>query len=168
MQDAPDRATLLTLRGIKDVFVRSLLGKRLETGPTKNRGQALEEALARALGYRLRRGEILAGGYPDIRHQALEVKVQESPTVDLGKFTPQFVEDVPRCPGFTTGSIRYLIALADAATNMIQGAVICPGGRLGDHFAFVADTSFKCQRSIPMAFFDEFDGRAVSDPEWPH
>ena len=29
--------------------------------------------------------ELLVGGYPDLRNQVLEVKIQDSPTVDLGQ-----------------------------------------------------------------------------------
>ena len=67
----------------------------------------LEEIFADALGYSIRDDELLAGGYPDLRNQALEVKTQDSPTVDLGKFSPEFELEVPDCRGFTTRNMRY-------------------------------------------------------------
>ena len=82
----------------------------------------------------------------------------------LGKFTPAYEEAVPNCPCFTTTSVRYLIALTDELSGKVRGVVLCPGGKLGDHFAFVADKSFKCQRSIPMRFFQSFDGQAIFNP----
>lgn len=164
MRDAPQSKLLLSIDSIISVVENDLIGKTVEQTGTKNRGQALEEIVAHVLGYRPNEGDLLAGGYPDIRHQALEVKVQDSPTVDLGRFSPQLSEPVPSCPGFTTASIRYLIALTDPATGIIRGAVVCPGIRLGEHFSFVADTNYKCQRNIPMSFFSQHDGQVVYDP----
>lgn len=164
MHAEPQFGLVLCLDSVARKVARVLIGKIVQAGSTKNRGQALEEIVARALGYRPRKAELLAGGYPDIRHQALEVKIQDGPTVDLGRFSPQFEEAAPSCPGFTTASIRCLIALTDSVTGLIQGAVICPGLMLGRHFAFVAETNFKCQRSIPMEFFGDLDGRVVFNP----
>jgi hypothetical protein len=64
-------------------------------------------------------------------------------------------------------TVRYLIALSDAKTGLRQGVVLCPGRRLAEHFVYVAERSFKCQRSIPMAFFDRFEGQAVFNPAYP-
>lgn len=155
---------VLSLDAVRSLVVRLLLGRRIEPRATKNRGQELESLVARALGLVVDNSELLIGGFPDIRCQALEVKLQDSPTVDLGRFSPQFAEPVDGCPGFTTQSVRYLIALMDAATSTCSGLVLCPGIRLGDHFAYVADKSFKCQRSIPMSFFEAIDGRSAFNP----
>lgn len=159
LRDSP--GMILPLVAIRDLIAKRLVGARLASAATKNRGQALELMVAGMLGYS---DEHLVGGYPDIANQALEVKVQDAPTVDLGKYSPQFDEAVPSCSGFTTRSVRYLIALSNALTGVVEGVVLAPGGRLGDHFAFVSDSSFKSQRSIPMAFFDGFDGLSVSNP----
>lgn len=164
IHDEPQPDLLCRLETMRDIVAEALIGATIDWMATKNRGQALEDKVARLLGYDPSEDELLAGDYPDIRHQALEVKVQDSPTVDLGKFSPQFEEDVPSCPGFTTASVRYLIALTDKSSGVVRGAVICPGARLGDHFSFVSDANFKCQRSIPMEFFDRLDGQAVFNP----
>src|SRR5487761_723730 len=84
-----------------------------EPSATKNRGQQLEQIVASGLGYPMTNADVLIGGYQDIRHQALEVKIQDAPTVDLGRYSPQFDEAVEGCPGFSTQSVRYLIALTD-------------------------------------------------------
>lgn len=167
IHEEPSPGTTLRLSVIRDFVCSRLLGQEIKPQATKNRGQELERMVAVGLGYRVSDQDVLAGGYPDLRHQALEVKVQDSPTVDLGRYSPQFEEDVPDCPGFTTQSIRYLIALLDPKTNVCIAAVVCPGKCLGKHFVYVADRSFKCQRSIPMAFFDKFDGKAVFNPRYP-
>lgn len=167
IHDGPAVATTLRLRTIRDFVQSQLIGKRILPSPTKNRGQQLEQMVAAGLGYRVTDADVLSGGYPDIRHQALEVKIQDAPTVDLGRYSPQFDEPVEGCPGFTTQTVRYLIALTDPTTGICQGVVLCPGRRLAEHFVYVAEKSFKCQRSIPMAFFDRFDGQATFNPPYP-
>jgi hypothetical protein len=167
IHDAPVVGTTLRLDAIRGFVQAHLIGRRIEPNATKNRGQQLELIVASGLGYKVSDADVLIGGYPDIRHQALEVKIQDAPTVDLGRYSPQFDEPVEGCPGFTTQSVRYLIALTDPTTGICQGVVLCPGGRLAEHFVYVADRSFKCQRSIPMNFFDRFDGQAVFNPPYP-
>jgi len=142
----------------------ALIGTRLDTADTKTRGQALERLVAQLLGYSVVKDELLLGGYLDILNQLLEVKVQESSTVDLGRYSPQVREVIPSFPQATTEDVRYLIALVDKNTGIITGLVLCPGSRLGDHFSYVATGNYKCQRSIPMAFFDRYDGQATCNP----
>ena len=86
-----------------------------------------------------------------------------APNCAAQEFLGQFARN---CPGFSTQSVRYLIALTDPKTGIYQGVVLCPGKLLAEHFVYVADKSFKCQRSIPMAFFDRFDGQAVFNPAY--
>ena len=167
IHDAPNAATTLRIEVIRDFIHAHLLGRRINPDATKNRGQQLEQIVASGLGYQVGIGDILIGGYPDIRHQALEIKVQDAPTVDLGRYSPEFDEPVEGCPGFSTQQVRYLVALTEASTGIVLGAVICPGKFLGQHFVYVADRSYKCQRAIPMAFFDRFDGQAVFNPRYP-
>lgn len=144
-------------------ITNTLIGETLDTSlSTKQKGQQLERLVAYRLGYK-KMHEILDGGYPDIRNQMLEVKVQDSPTIDLGKYSPQFEETIHS--DFTTRTIRYLIALTNAMSGKIDGIVLVPGEELGKNFTYVADKSFKCQRSIPMLFFDKYNGMAVYNPE---
>lgn len=139
-----------------------LLGEKLDISlSTKQRGQQLERLVAYRLGYK-NDCEALDGGYPDIRNQMLEVKVQDSPTIDLGRYSPQFEEQITA--DFTTRSIRYLIALTNASDGSIDGLILCPGEELGKNFTYVAEKSFKCQRSISMNFFDKYKGQVVYNP----
>jgi hypothetical protein len=167
IRDKPNSKKVIPLTTIKEFVVKNLIGREIKSGSTKNRGQALESLVAEGLGYNVKKGELLVGGYPDLRHQILEVKIQDAATVDLGKYSPQFEEDVPDCPGITTRQVRYLIALTDASHNKCVGAILCPGSKLGEHFVYVGEKSFKCQRSIPMSFFDKFDGKSVYNPQFP-
>ena len=164
IHDAPEDNQLLPLSIIKKVVQNNFIGKRIAPAPTKNRGQILEEKFARALGYSINKKELLAGGFPDIRNQALEVKIQDSPTVDFGLYSPEYEEHIPNCTQFTTQTIRYIIALTNAKTNIIEGAIVCPGKYLGKHFTYVADKSYKCQRSIPMSFFENLNGKSTFNP----
>src|SRR4030067_1650439 len=61
----------------------------------RNRGAALHRLVCKALGYA---GYQDVGRFPDIRHQLLEVKLQTSPTIDLGLVRPDSTEplDVPK------------------------------------------------------------------------
>lgn len=83
-------------------------------------------------------------------------------TIDLGKYSPQFEEQIN--DNFTTRTIRYLIALTDAIDGTIDRLIICPGEELGKNFTYVAEKSFKCQRSIPMSFFENYKGKVVFNP----
>lgn len=164
IHDEPSSSSLLPLKEIQRFVKNNLIGHTIPAAATKTRGQKLEEEFALALGYKLRAGELLAGGFPDIRNQALEVKIQDSPTVDLGMYSPEFLADIPSCSGFNTETVRYFIALTDPNTGLIEGAVLCPGVCLGNHFTYVGDKSYKCQRSIPMSFFAKFTGKSVFNP----
>jgi hypothetical protein len=55
----------------------------------RNRGAALHNLICKQLGY-CRYGD--KGTFPDIRHQLLEVKLQTSPTIDLGLVLPESQE----------------------------------------------------------------------------
>lgn len=160
IKDEPGR--VFPIKIMDERLTDKLVGKKLDISfSTKQRGQQLERMVAYQLGYRNMQ-DGLEGGYPDIRNQMLEVKVQDSPTVDLGKYSPQFEEQIN--DHFTTRTIRYLIALTDAVNGEIDGLILCPGEELGKNFTYVSEKSFKCQRSIPMNFFAEFKGKVVFNP----
>ena len=162
-KDMPTRKELFALE-ILQRKLYTLIGTHLPTSDTKTRGQALERLVAQLLGYTIVDDGLLRGGYLDIFHQLLEVKLQEAATVDLGRYSPQVQEAIPGFPQATTEDVRYLIALVNKVTGIIEGLVLCPGNRLGDHFSYVSDSNYKCQRGIPMSFFDRYDGLSVFNP----
>lgn len=148
IKDEPDR--VLSIEIINKRITDKLVGEKLDVSlSTKQRGQQLERMVAYQLGYTGVQDN-LEGGFPDIKNQMLEVKVQDSPTIDLGRYSPQFEEQISG--NFTTRTIRYLIALTNSMNGAIDGLIMCPGGELGKYFTYVAEKSFKCQRSIPMRF----------------
>ena len=137
--------------------ITDIIGIKLVEKSTKQKGQELERIIASKLGYTL--PDKLEGGYPDLPNQMLEVKVQDSPTVDLGKYSPQSIEDIFGI--FNTGNIRYLIALTNKESQIIEGFYLGPGNKLGQHFSYVAETSVKYQRNIKMSFFDGYKGMSI-------
>jgi len=160
----PEHGDPFSLQIIKSKVVEPLLGLVIPADSTKTRGQSLEKIIVKLLGYDLNEDDLLAGSYPDILNQLLEVKLQDAATVDLGQLSPEFEEVILSSPQITTRDIRYLIALADPETQQVQAVILCPGEHLGHHFTYVVNTSYKCQRSIPMSFFDQYAGRVVFNP----
>lgn len=162
ISDTPIPQQLLSIEDIASKVTPGLIGKKLCGQDTKNRGQALEREVATLLGYSTK--DSLVGGYPDIYNQALEVKVQDSPTIDLGKETPAQPTCVYDGLTITTEDIRYLIALTNPQTSAIEGVILAPGKELADILTMVSGTSYKCQRSIPMQFFEDYKGQSVFNP----
>jgi len=160
----PDPQSLFSISLLKSIVAEKLIGQTLDQAATKNRGQALERLTLNLLGYSEEQNKTLHGGFPDIKEQLLEVKVQESPTVDLGMFTPEAEEVVIEESGLTTFDVRYLIALTNPISGIIEGIILAPGEKLGDVFSYVSDQSYKCQRSIPMSFFDQYSGQVAYNP----
>lgn len=161
MFDEPQKGKVASIQSLEPVLVDNLIGKAISSASTKNRGQALEVDVINLLGYDVSGESVLAGGYPDLPNQALEIKIQDSQTVDLGKYSPRSKSEVYSDLDITTESIRYLIALTNRNTSEIEGFILVPGKALGEHFSYVADKNFKCQRSIPMSFFKEYSGQSV-------
>jgi hypothetical protein len=87
----PETSTLLP---IENLFLKleSLVGitfSDIGSDQERNRGAILHEYVSKALGYTLHQDN---GQFPDIRHQLLEIKLQTSPTIDLGLVSPDSTE----------------------------------------------------------------------------
>ena len=160
----PNINTFYSIKLLYELVAKNLIGKTLENNATKNRGQALERMTLELLGYDIDKNISLVGGFPDIPNQLLEVKVQDTQTVDLGKFTPEKEEVIIEENNLTTFDVRYLIALTDHKTGIIEGIILAPGEKLGEIFTYVSETSYKCQRSIPMSFFNKYKGQSIYNP----
>jgi len=165
MISEPDIKNLFSITLIKKIVAEKLIGLKLDAAATKNRGQALEKKVLELLGYETKENELLYGSFPDIRNQLLEVKVQDTQTVDLGRFSPEKEEIVIAESNLTTFDVRYLIALTNPKTEIIEGIILSPGEKLGELFSYVSDESYKCQRSIPMSFFEKYNGKVVFNPD---
>ena len=161
ISDTPVSGQIMSLDSIKEKVVHSLIGRKLIVSDTKTKGQFLERVVANLLGYNTE--DSLVGGYPDIPNQLLEIKVQDSPTVDFGKYSPSNPITLNESMRITTEDVRYLIAMT-SANGLIEGVILSAGMYLSDAFTIVSDTNFKCQRSIPMSFFDSQNGKSVFNP----
>lgn len=89
--DEPESGDLLP---IQEIFERlsTLVGLSfIDPGmdQERNRGAALHQLICECLGYARYEDK---GQFPDIRHQLLEVKLQTSPTIDLGLVLPSSEE----------------------------------------------------------------------------
>lgn len=110
---------------IEAVFARlsALVGRQFADAGVdqeRNRGAALHQLVCKALGYRSYQDD---GQFPDVRHQLLEVKLQTSPTIDLGLVTPESVEplDVPMICGqqIRHCDVRYGIFYGAIANSIV-------------------------------------------------
>lgn len=164
MVEEPVSKQLFSIALLKTMVAEKLIGFKLDAAATKNRGQALEKKVLELLGYEIKETDLLYGAFPDIRNQLLEIKVQDTQTVDLGRFSPEKEEIVIENAALTTFDVRYLIALTNPRTEIIEGIILSPGEKLGEVFSYVSAESYKCQRAIPMAFFDSFYGKSVFNP----
>lgn len=91
--DEPESDELLS---IQEIYHRlsSLVGKVFKdpgVDQERNRGEGLHRLVCECLGYSRYEDK---GQFPDIRHQLLEVKLQTSPTIDLGLVLPSSSDNV--------------------------------------------------------------------------
>jgi len=124
----------------------------------RNREAALHSAISDALGYDSHADD---GNYPDIRHQLLEVKLQTSPTIDLGQHSPDSLVPLPIPPidGFTPNNtdIRYAIfsGETDGLVVTLTGLFVITGADFYSRFAQFGGnvTNTKLQIPLPRDFF---------------
>lgn len=159
--DYPSIGQLLPIKIIFDRLT-PLIGKKFPDrgrDQERNRGADLHRLVCQALGYTNYQDN---GQFPDILHQLLEVKLQTSPTIDLGLVKPDSVEalDVPMLNRQQIRHCDVRYALFYAKTN---------GGEVElTHFFLTNGISFfrrfpqfqgkvlnkKLQIPLPSNFFD--------------
>lgn len=116
--DHPSVGTLLPIRTIFEKLT-PLIGQRFPDrgrDQERNRGADLHGLVCSALGYTNYQDN---GQFPDVLHQLLEVKLQTSPTIDLGLVTPDSSEtlDVPMLNGHQIRHCDVRYALFYATTD---------------------------------------------------
>lgn len=114
----PTPEVLLSIKEIYELL-RPLVGQSFpDTGydQERNRGAELHRLVCMRLGYSDFRED---GRFPDIRNQLLEIKLQTSPTIDLGLVRPdsQEVLDIPKIRGRPIRHCDVRYALFYAATD---------------------------------------------------
>lgn len=89
--DAPTTETLLPIAVIYEK-ISELVGETFRyvgSDQERNRGAELHKLISAKLGYQNHADD---GRFPDIRNQLLEIKLQTSPTIDLGLVKPNSIE----------------------------------------------------------------------------
>lgn len=159
--DPPNRETLLSIQSLFECL-RELVGQVLtDTGSDqdRNRGAVLHKLICAALNYSSYRDN---GSYPDVLNQLLEVKLQTSPTIDLGKALPSSTEIID---GIQVGdsSIRY----CDVRYAIFYGVNKKKGIELTNCYLIIGEDFFgrfpqfqgktvnkKIQLPLPRSFWD--------------
>ena len=125
----------------------------------RNRGAELHRAACAALGYSAFAD---SGDFPDIRHQLVEVKLQTSPTIDLGLVTPDSASllDVRQLDGAQVRhcDVRYAVFYGERAGDSVRltDLVLTSGELFYTRFkAFGGKVlNKKLQIPLPITFFD--------------
>ena len=150
---------------IREVFERlqSLVGEAFPDigyDQERNRGAALHRLVCQHLGYADYRDN---GQFPDVRHQLLEVKLQTSPTIDLGLVCPDSEEalDVPKIERqqIRHCDVRYALffAVMDGQNVTLKHLFLSTGEKFFTRFPQFQGRVLnrKLQISLPANFFDE-------------
>lgn len=121
--EQPGLSALLPIRILFDKLAK-LIGTTVDhRGFTqeRNRGAALHSLVCQALGYKNFQDN---GQFPDIKHQLLEVKLQTSPTIDLGLVCPDSEArlDVEHIGGHQVRhcDVRYALFYGLVIGNQVQ------------------------------------------------
>ncbi|MDX1823001.1 MAG: hypothetical protein R3197_19085 [Paracoccaceae bacterium] len=159
--DHPAHGLLLP---IAEIFqrLRSAVGRAFPDAGSdqeRNRGAALHRIVCELLGYADYRDD---GRFPDVRNQLLEVKLQTSPTIDLGLVRPASEEplDVPKIGPTQVRhcDVRYAIfyARTDGAEVTLTHVYLTTGAAFFTRFPQFQGKVLnkKLQIPLPSDFFD--------------
>jgi len=121
------------------------------------RGAGLQRLVCESLGLR---DYSEMGQFPDIRSQALEVKLQTSSTIDLGLVSPDSGEPAAEIPGLSHRDVRYAVVFAAPVPPRevsITAVVVTTGAAFFDEFqrfeGRVKNT--KLQIPLPKSLFEQ-------------
>lgn len=159
---APPRASQLLPIGEIRERLRSLVGEvfpDIGNDQERNRGAALHRLVCRRLGYADYQDD---GQFPDVRHQLLEVKLQTSPTIDLGLVRPDSEEalDLPKIKGRQIRHCDVRYALFSAETDgrhvTLRNLFLTSGEKFFTRFRQLQGKVLnkKLQIPLPVDFFD--------------
>ena len=148
---------------IREIFkrLRGLIGTDFaDSGydQERNRGAELHRRVCQELGYSIYQDD---GQFPDVRHQLLEVKLQTSPTIDLGLVLPNSREtiDVPQIAGkqIRYCDTRYVLFCARISDKrvILTNLLVTTGERFFERFPQFQGKVLnkKLQIRLPADFF---------------
>jgi len=157
----PDESSVLPINEVfvrvKDLFGLSFPDVGIDQ--ERNRGATLHRIVCEKLGYATFQD---SGSIPDVTHQLLEIKLQTSPTIDLGLVTPDSREplDIPMIGDVQLRhcDLRYLVV--GAVTDGMKVTLVSICLVTGQDF-FIRFPRFggkvlnkKLQIPLPLGFFD--------------
>jgi hypothetical protein len=157
----PQEGELLPIQVVFERLAK-LVGQRFgDAGfdQERNRSAAMHRLVCAALGYSNYQDD---GQFPDVRHQLVEVKLQTSPTVDLGLVRPNSTEplDVPMIRGkqIRHCDVRYAIFYARVVARkvVLTHLILTTGEAFFSRFAQFQGKilNAKLQIPLPADFFE--------------
>ena len=163
LDDPASPPVLGELLGISEIFdcLSSLVNEEFpDPGQDQERlrGAALHRLICQSLGYLQYRD---AGTFPDVRHQLLEVKLQTSPTIDLGLVSPDSTEPLD-LPFLNSQRVRYcdvryavFYATTDASVVTLTHFFLTTGAGFFSRFPQFQGNVLnrKLQIPLPSGFF---------------
>ncbi len=129
----------------------------LDAVQERNRGAELHAMICDHLGYSIFEDD---GTYPDIANQLLEIKLQTSPTIDLGLHSPEDGEQIVSIGnvGFYSEDVRYAIFDGEVIGNRVylRNLYLVTGEDFTNYFPLFKGkgTNAKLQLPLPYDFFD--------------
>ncbi|MBT9450700.1 restriction endonuclease [Akkermansia glycaniphila] len=123
----------------------------------RTRGAALHDMICQYLGYSIYEDN---GTYPDIFHQLLEIKLQTSPTIDLGLHSPADHEVIVSIDHtiFYSEDIRYAIFDGEVQEDrvILRNLYLVTGKDFTSYFPLFGGggTNSKIQLPLPYDFFN--------------
>ncbi len=119
----------------------------------RNRGGALHKLVGTSLGCRVAD----SGQFPDITEQLLEIKLQTSPTIDLGLVSPDSDQELADPPGTQHRDVRYAVfygSVVDSSVRL-EHVVLTTGADFFEFFQRFAGKvrNKKLQIPLPDALF---------------
>lgn len=158
----PEAGFLLSIREIYQRLLALLdtTVPYLGSDQERNRGAELHRRICATLGYS---SYLDHGQFPDIRHQLLEIKLQTSPTIDLGLVTPSSTEpiDVPVLAGYQVRhcDVRYAVLYGVATGEIVTltNLYVTTGTAFFTRFRAFGGKRInkKLQIRLPSDFFSE-------------
>lgn len=121
----------------------------------RNRGAELHKLICKYLGYSTYEDD---GTYPDIANQLLEVKLQTSPTIDLGLHSPEdgaYLFSLGET-SIHSEDIRYAIFDGEVIGNQVhlKNLYLISGEKFSEFFPIWEGENSKIQIPLPADFFD--------------
>ena len=149
------------LLGITEIYKRllPLVGNSISyvsAVDERNRGAELHSAICHSIGYSSFKDD---GKFPDIKNQLLEIKLQTSPTIDLGSHSPEEDEKIVTINGtdIHTKDIRYAVFDGDVRGSQVylKNLYLVTGKDFPEYFPLFKGkkTNSKIQLPLPKDFF---------------